>query len=254
VSLTASATTVNFGQCTVLAWSAPATSAVFLGYGAMQSPVPAVGSQQVCPAMSTRFYLRVVTNNVSDYYPLDITVVNPSNPANFRSNAYVVNPGQCPTLSWNVDNVNGVFLYQNSTNPQGVAGNATQQVCVTQPTNFALKVVANDGTETITPLTINVLNQPPANVVFIANPTTIAQGQCAQLQWLAGNARTVYLLDSSTGSKTVVGSTGDIQVCPSQTATYTIQAVLTNGATAEQSQVVNVSVSPTPIPLATPQP
>jgi hypothetical protein len=36
----------------------------------------------------------------------EIMVVNPQNPANFRSNAYVLNPGLCATLSWNINDVN----------------------------------------------------------------------------------------------------------------------------------------------------
>jgi uncharacterized protein YraI len=256
ISFVASATSVPFGQCTTLIWNVPASASnqVFLGFGAMLVNVPFVGSQQACPAVSTLFYLRTVANGVGQNYPLDITVTgNPNNPANFRSNAYVVSPGQCPTLSWNVENVNGVFLYANSTTPMGVNGNGTQQVCVSQPSSFALRVVRNDGTSTVTPLTVNLLNQQPANVQFIANPTAIQPGQCAQLQWLAGNARTVNLLDSSTGSKSKVGGVGNIQVCPSRTAVYTIQALLLNGTTAQQSQTVNVaSTAPTPIPL--PQP
>lgn len=246
---TSNATTINFGQCIILSWNVPAANQVFLGYGAMLTPVGLSGTQQVCPALSTRFYLQTNTNGVVQNFPLDITVINPYNPANFRSNAYVVNPGTCPTLSWNVNNVQGVWLYQNSTNAQGVAGNATQQVCVNQPTNFALRVVDNAGNVTLTPLTINVVNQQPGNIVFIATPTNISSGQCSQLQWIAGNARSVNLLDSSTGSNTVVGSFGDIQVCPTRTATYTIRAVLLNGSTVQQSVTVNVgNPSPTPIP------
>jgi hypothetical protein len=255
VSFVASATTVPFGQCTTLYWSVPTGGQAYLGYGSMQVSVPLVSSQQVCPALSTLFYLRVVVNGVGQNYPLNITVNgNPNNPANFRSNAYVVSPGQCPTLSWNVDNVSGVFLFSNSTQAQGVAGNATQQVCVTQPSNFALRVVNNSGQETIMPLTINILDQPPANVQFIANPTSLPPGGCATLQWLAGNARVVYLLDSSTGSRSKVGSIGELQVCPSKTAVYTIQATLVNGSTAQQSQTVNIAAQPTPVPLATPAP
>jgi hypothetical protein len=130
-----------------------------------------------------------------------------------------------------------------------VAGNATRQVCVSQPTNFALRVVDNTGASYLTPLTINIQNAPPANVVFLATPTNVTAGQCAQLQWIAGNARSVNLLDSSTGSNTSVGSWGDIQVCPSRTATYTIRAVLANGQTVDRSQTVNVGpAAPTPIP------
>jgi hypothetical protein len=249
VTFTANATTINFGQCTILSWNVPAASQVILGYGALQTPVQFVGSQQVCPTLSTRFYLQVDSNGQRQYFPQDITVRNPYNPANFRSNAYVVTPGQCPTLSWNVENVSGVFLYINNRQSQGVAGNDSRQICVSQPTNFALRVVDNTGATYLTPLTINILNAPPANVVFIATPTTVSAGQCTQLQWIAGNARSVNLLDSSTGSNTSVGSWGDIQVCPSRTATYTIRAVLANGQTVNQSQTVNVTNAvPTPIP------
>ena len=253
VVFTASATTINFGQCTVLQWNVPSANQVLLSTGALQSPVQLAGTQQVCPTLTTRFYLQVDSNGNRQYFPQDITVVNPYNPANFRSNAYTVTPGQCPTLAWNVENVNGVFLFVNNTQAQGVSGNSSRQVCVSQPSNFGLRVVQNDGTSTLTPLTINVVGQQPGNVVFIATPTTVAPGECTQLQWIAGNARTVNLLDSSTGSNSVVGNVGDVRVCPSRSATYTIRAVLPNGTTTEQSQTVNVvAAAPTPIPL--PQP
>ena len=82
---------------------------------------------------------------------------------------------------------------------------------MSQPSNFALQVTDNTGATYLTPLTINILNAPPANVVFIATPTTVSAGQCTQLQWIAGNARSVNLLDSSTGSNTSVGSWGDVR-------------------------------------------
>lgn len=250
---TASATTINFGQCTVLSWNVPVATQVLLSYGALQSPVPAAGTQQVCPTLSTRFYLQVNNGANQQFHPIDITVVNPRNPANFRSNQYIVRPGQCPTLSWNVENVQGVWLFENNRNPQGVAGNATRQICVTQPMNFALRVLDNQGRETLTPLTINILDAEPANVVFIANPTTVVDGQCAQLQWIAGNARTVNLLDNSARSNTVVGNVGDVQVCPHTTATYVIRAVLANGTVVERQQIVNV-IPNAGGPVATPIP
>jgi uncharacterized protein YraI len=249
VVFVADPSTLNFGQCTILTWSVPTNLQVYLGYGAMLTPVPFSSAQKVCPTMSTRFYLQVGNDANRQFYPLDVTVNNLYNPANFRSNAYIVTPGQCPTLSWNVENVSGVFLYINNRQAQGVGGNDSRQICVSQPTNFALRVVDNTGASYLTPLTINILNAPPANVVFIATPTTLPAGQCTQLQWIAGNARSVNLIDSSTGSNTSVGSWGDIQVCPSHTATYTIRAVLANGQTVDQSQTVNVTnVAPTPIP------
>jgi uncharacterized protein YraI len=249
VTFTATPTTINFGQCTTLRWSVPVGGQVLLSTGALQSQVTPAGTQQVCPSLSTRFYLQVDNGGSRQFFPIDITVVNPYNPANFRSNAYSVTPGQCPTLSWNVENVQGVFFFENNRNPQGVAGNATRQVCINQGTNFALRVVDNQGRSTLTPLTINVVNAAPANVVFVANATSVSAGQCVQLQWIAGNARTVNLLDSSTNSNTRVGSWGDIQVCPSRTATYTIRAVLPTGATVDRSVTVSVGPAvPTPIP------
>lgn len=246
---TANTTRINFGQCVILSWNVPVATQILLSYGALQSPVNPAGTQQVCPTLSTRYYLQVTNGANQQFFPIDITVVNSYNPANFRSNAYIVRPGQCPTLSWNVENVQGVWLFENNRNPQGVAGNASRQICVTQPMNFALRVLDNQGRETLTPLTINILDAQPANVVFIASPNTVGAGQCAQLQWIAGNARSVNLLDTSTNSNTVVGSVGDVQVCPSRNATYTIRAVLANGSVVERQQTVNVSGAiATPIP------
>jgi hypothetical protein len=212
---------------------------------------PSSGSQQVCPTMSTTYYVRAVRHGESTLYPLEIAVINPQNPANFRSNAYIVNPGLCATLSWNIENVNGVFLYING-GFQGVAGNATQRVCVSTPTQYALKVVYNTGQQVVTPLTINITNQPAGNIQFTASPTTINQGECTTLTWIVGNAKSIVLIDPSVNSTTQIGSSGQIEVCPHSSVQYTIEAVVGGNQTVRASQFVSVNplpAQPTEVPL-----
>jgi hypothetical protein len=254
VSLTASANSVNIGNCAIVYWNVSNVDQAYVGTGSWQVSAQPAGSQQVCPTMSTTYYVRTMKNGASTLHPLEITVINPQNPANFRSNAYVLNPGLCATLRWDISNVQGVYLYLNG-QFQGVAGNGSQQVCVSSPAQYGLKVIYNTGQQVYTPLTINVTTQPPGNIQFLASPTTINQGECSTLSWIVGNAKSVVLIDSSSGSATLVGTSGQIVVCPTVTAQYTIQAQIEAGKTAQTTQTVTVMGGvPTPIPMATPIP
>ena len=124
------------GQCVILSWNVPNASQVILGYGALQTPVQPDRLTAGLPhAQHALFSVAVDSNGQRQFFPQDITVNNPYNPANFRSNAYIVTPGQCPTLSWNVENVNAVFLSENNRNPQAwPAMPPARSACRSHPT------------------------------------------------------------------------------------------------------------------------
>ncbi len=80
-------------------------------------------------------------------------------------------------------------------------------------------------------------------VNLTANPGTIDKGGCATLAWSTTNA-TGASLDQGIGG---VGTSGERQVCPSDTTTYTMTAT-GEGGTATSSATVNV-VQPAVLPM-----
>lgn len=85
-------------------------------------------------------------------------------------------------------------------------------------------------------------------VSLSATPATIEKGQCATLSWSSADASGASL-DQGIGS---VGTSGERQVCPSDTTTYTIIAT-GEGGTATSSATVNVT-QPAPAPGPAPAP
>jgi heat shock protein HslJ/uncharacterized protein YraI len=97
----------------------------------------------------------------------------------FASNT-VLNQGECTTLSWNVENIQAVWVY-----PVGqpytqfpVTGQGSQQVCPQQTTTYEMRVLLRDGTVQTQQITIQVVSpsNPLANTGWVAmslygNPT-----------------------------------------------------------------------------------
>jgi hypothetical protein len=252
-NFTSSAYQITPGQCVTLSWSVTEVSAVYLSDGVYQYPVGGVDSRQFCPTQTTTYTLTVVRRDGSSYQQsLTVTVgTSPAYPSpNFRADATSVNPGQCTTLRWNIDNVRAVYLWD-GTNQQGVAGNDSRQVCPLNTTTYRLQVIYNDGTSLDYYQTVTVAGGVAApSVSFSASNTSIAQGQCTTLTWqVSGQYNSIVLIDSSTGSTTVVGPNGSIQVCPTQSVNYILRVTGVDGRQYDTSVNVNVyTAGPTPQP------
>jgi heat shock protein HslJ len=96
----------------------------------------------------------------------------------FASNT-VINQGECTTLTWNVQNIQAVWVYpvgQPYTN-YPVTGQGSQQVCPQQTTTYEMRVLLPDGTVHTQTITIQVVTSNPlANTGWVAmslygNPT-----------------------------------------------------------------------------------
>jgi heat shock protein HslJ/uncharacterized protein YraI len=96
----------------------------------------------------------------------------------FASNT-VINQGECTTLSWNVENIQAVWVYplgQPFTNFP-VTGQGSQEVCPQQTTTYEMRVLLTDGTVQTQSITIQVITSNPlANTGWVAmslygNPT-----------------------------------------------------------------------------------
>ena len=96
----------------------------------------------------------------------------PSPTMQFSAGSTVINQGECTTLSWNVQNIQAVWVY-----PVGqpyaqfpVTGQGSQQVCPQQTTTYEMRVLLRDGTVHMQQITIQVQNptNPLANTGWVA--------------------------------------------------------------------------------------
>jgi heat shock protein HslJ len=76
----------------------------------------------------------------------------------FWADTTTINQGQCATLSWNVQNIQAVWVYpvgQNYSNFP-VTGQGSQQVCPQQTTTYEMRVLLRDNSVTSQQITIQV--------------------------------------------------------------------------------------------------
>jgi heat shock protein HslJ len=83
----------------------------------------------------------------------------------FSANPTSINQGECSTLQWNVQNVQGVWVYRQDlpyrNYPQ--VGQGSQQVCPPRTVTYEMRVLMRDGSVTVQQVTINVTPAAPTN-------------------------------------------------------------------------------------------
>ena len=140
VMFTAEPIRIAAGSCATLTWSAVDVREVFLnGAG-----VAGVASQQVCPAQTTDYELRVVnTAGQTTVKRLTITVVQGAASvvdAAFWAEQYTMPQGGCTTLHWNVRNVVSIYL-----DGDGVTGEGSRQACPESTQFYTLEIMDTSG-------------------------------------------------------------------------------------------------------------
>jgi len=105
--------------------------------------------------------------------PMPQATATPVAVISFGADRTSINRGECVTLNWNVQNVQGVWVY-----PQGEpynrfprTGQGSEQVCPPVTTTYEMRVLLRDGTIQFRQVTINV-SQPPTAVPPTAVPPT----------------------------------------------------------------------------------
>lgn len=152
---------------------------------------------------------------------------------NLRADSDWITAGQCTSIRWDVDNVRAVYFVDGG-NAQGVGGHDSRSVCPAATTTYALRVVGRDNRSTDFPITINVSGQPPVVINFWVDNGTINAGQCTTLRWDVQNVQAVYLNEQG------VPGQSQQQVCPPNTATYTLRVVRRDGGQETRQVTVNV--------------
>jgi hypothetical protein len=130
------------GDCTVLRWRAQGVRAVYLN----NEGVSGEATQQVCPAGTTTYTLRVVgDDDVSTSRSLTILVTRGSGiPLRFWADQYTMNPGACTNLNWWVTGVEAVYVGVTGSE-KGVAGVGSEQVCPSGLASYTLRATTADG-------------------------------------------------------------------------------------------------------------
>lgn len=239
-------------QCSTLSWNVTEVAGVWLIRDGYQEGVGGADSRTVCPTVTSTYTLLVQRRDGSTFQQsvtVNVNAAQPNDP-NFRADAYSVNPGSCTTLRWNINGVRAVFFWDGG-NQQGVGGNDSRQVCPLNTSTYRLQVIGGDGVSRDYFLTVTVTGGAPApGVNFYAESNALPQGQCTKLRWqVSGQFNAIALIDSSTNSTTVVGPTGDVFVCPNQSATYILRVTGVDGRLYDNAvQVTLFNPGPTPMP------
>lgn len=110
--------------------------------------------------------------------PMPQATATPVAQISFGADRTSINRGECVTLTWNVQNVQAVWIY-----PQGEpysrfprAGQGSEQVCPAVTTTYEMRVLLRDGSVQFHQVTVNVTQpiappQPPTVIVPTAAPT-----------------------------------------------------------------------------------
>lgn len=141
--------------------------------------------------------------------------------------------GQTSTLVWDTTNATSVTI-DNGIGSQPVSGSVVVQPTLT--TTYTLTASGPGGTVS-RQATVTVTNRPI--ISFLGNPTLIVAGSPATLFWSVSNSRSVSI-DNGVGP---VGPSGQINVFPTTTTTYTMTAV---GNAGDSFAVVTINVIEVP--------
>ncbi len=223
--ITADAVSINSGESVTLTWSTNgATNAII-------SPdigeVDLNGSREVSLTEDTTFTISAYGCGESSD-SIFIRVYNQPTVA-ISASPDTITQGQSSTLSWTTKDATSVSIDQGigeveengdiSVSPQGTT---TYTITVEGP--------AGQGSDSVT---LNV-NRLPVIDTFTASPTRIAQGGISTLTWTTTNA-TSASIDPITEE---IGVSGSIDVSPSVTTAYTLNALNSYGLTTAVFTVV----------------
>ncbi len=158
---------------------------------------------------------------------------------NFRADTTSLQPGQCTALRWDVDDVDGVYLWDGA-NEIGVTGHEVRQICPGQSTTYRLRMVKRDGGQETFDLTV-FIQSPTATGMFNfwADTLSLQRGQCTQLRWDVEGVNGVWL-NEGFGEQGVTGHAVR-NVCPAQTTTYSLHIRRNDGH--DETRTITVYVA-----------
>lgn len=234
---------------------APLTPGTYQGFWSMRSPSGLLFGERVWVGITV----------VGNPTPTPLPTQTPAPNIEFSADRTAINAGECATLTWRVENVSAVYLYELGQPWQNfpVQGSGSRAVCPTETTTYELRVVNNDGSVTLRQIRIDVRPVANAPVIdfFNANPPVIQAGHCTQLGWqVRGTVSNVALTRDGETIWASAPVSGRLEECPREAKSY--EYVLTAsgpGGTSRSTVYVTVNAAvntptPTPVPTSTPAP
>ena len=191
--------------------------------------------------------------------PTPLPTQTPVPGISFSAGPGTIQQGQCSTLSWNTENVQSVYLYEQGEDWRlhPVAGSGTLTVCPPATTTYELRVAKNDSSVEVRTTTVFVT--PNASVPQITRftvdpPDQIAVNQCVTIRWaVEGSVSSVSIGRSGVVIWPRAPFGGSLQDCPASLGQqlYTIEATGPGGAS-QAAWTINVVDSAPGVPTSTP--
>jgi outer membrane protein OmpA-like peptidoglycan-associated protein len=164
VSLSASPTAIQAGQCATLNWASTNATSTTVEPG-VGSVTPS-GSRQVCPTSPTTYRITATGAGGTQTASAAVNVTAPPPPppaaptVSLSATPDAIRTGQCTTLLWTSTNATGVTLEPGL---GMVDTSGSRQVCPTSPTTYRITATGAGGTQTAS-AAVNVTAPPPPPV------------------------------------------------------------------------------------------
>jgi hypothetical protein len=216
---------VPSGTPTTMSWLVNGASSIYINNGI--GLVPPSGSHIIIPGVST-VYTLTATNSFGTVNSTATVIVSSSSGSPVIT-TFTVSPtsilaGQSATLQWAVNGATAISI----NNGIGAVGpNGSRTVTPSGSITYTLTASNSSG---MVQHTANLVVTPasPLPVIgsFTATPSEIESGHSSNLAWTVSGATTVSI-DHGIGT---VGLTGNVNVTPASTTTYTISAIGPGGS------------------------
>lgn len=239
ITFVAEPTTIEQGQCATLRWSVVNVQAVWVyPRGANFANYPRAGesSERVCPNVTTTYEMRVLQRDGSTVIN-EVTVNVTASQApqiSFWADRTNINQGECARLYWDVQNVQGVWVYPRGQNWERFprTGQDSERVCPTSTTTYEMRVLQRDNAVVFREVTINVAGPTATPVPPTATPQPpvapavdpLAGTRWNVVQFNNGQGAVVSLLDDTAISLDfgTNGQVGGTSGCNSYSAGYQV--------------------------------
>jgi len=225
VSISASPEIISFDESTILTWSSHDADSVSINNGV--GTVEERGTTVVKPYRATTYTISAVNadGKAESSVTVKVKYSGPEPVINVSANPTTIYPGESSILTWSITNAYTLTI-DNGIGSMPLNYSTTVSPNVTTTYNF---VAFGPGGETMSSVTINVMDNPPTASIS-ANPTSIKSGEISVLEWQYTNADTVTI-EPDIGDGTQIKS---VEVSPLTTTTYTIKAVGPSGTATDK--------------------
>jgi len=190
--------------------------------------------------------------------PTPLPTQTPAPGVSFTASPETIQQGQCSTLTWNTQNVEAVYLYEQGEDWSGnqVADDGSRSVCPLTTSTYELRVVLNNGSAVVRALTVTVVpnsDVPQITRFTVDPPDQILAGQCVTIRWtVEGSVSTVNIGRGGVVLWPNAPFGGSMQDCPGLgQQSYTIEAT-GSGGTSQAAWTINVVNQATGVPTSTP--